>query len=165
VLSPRRCATCSCAWRSRKLYRARWTERIHDEWTRNVLRQRPDLEAEDLQRTRSLMNQHVRDSLVTGYEHLEASIELPDPGDRHVVAAAIQGGAHPDRQVQPEGLSRPATPALRASNLSRTLRLPCLGLCTQRRRWRGAGYASCAARDGQGLPIHAEGRWPRQTSH
>lgn len=33
------------------LYRARWTEQIHDEWTRNVLRQRPDLQAEDLQRT------------------------------------------------------------------------------------------------------------------
>lgn len=74
------------------LYRARWTDRI-DEWTRNVLRQRPDLKAEDLQRTRALMNQHVRDSLVTGYEYLETSIELPDRDDRHVVAAAIQGGA------------------------------------------------------------------------
>ena len=76
------------------LYRARWTERIHDEWTRNVLRQRPNHKAEDLQRTRALMNQHVRDSLLTGYEHLEASIEPPDPDDRHVAAAAIQGGAH-----------------------------------------------------------------------
>lgn len=25
------------------LYRARWTDMIHDEWTRNVLKQRPDL--------------------------------------------------------------------------------------------------------------------------
>jgi hypothetical protein len=56
------------------LYRARWTEQIRDEWTRNVLRQRPDLKAEDLQRTCELMNLHVRDSLVTGYEHLVASI-------------------------------------------------------------------------------------------
>ncbi|MFV0515176.1 MAG: hypothetical protein ACK5MY_16330 [Jhaorihella sp.] len=38
------------------LYRARWTGMIHDEWTRNVLKQRPDLKAEDLERTRSLMN-------------------------------------------------------------------------------------------------------------
>lgn len=37
------------------LYRARWTDMIHDEWTRNVLKQRPDLKAEDLERTRSLM--------------------------------------------------------------------------------------------------------------
>ncbi|GHU18476.1 PIN domain-containing protein [Betaproteobacteria bacterium] len=76
------------------LYRARWTNMIHDEWTRNVLKQRPDLKAVDLGRTRSLMNAHVRDSLVTGFEHLIPSIELPDADDRHVVAAAIHGGAN-----------------------------------------------------------------------
>lgn len=38
------------------LYRARWTEMIHDEWTRNVLKKRSDLKIEDLQRTRSLKN-------------------------------------------------------------------------------------------------------------
>ena len=75
------------------LYRARWTDMIHDEWTRNVLKKRPDLKREDLNRTRSLMNAHVRDSLVTGFEHLIPSIELPDFDDRHVVAAAIHGGA------------------------------------------------------------------------
>lgn len=75
------------------LYRARWTDMIHDEWTRNVLKQWPDLKAEDLERTRSLMNAHVRDSLVTGFEHLIPSVELPDADDRHVVAAAIHGGA------------------------------------------------------------------------
>ena len=31
------------------LYRARWTDTIHDEWTRNVLKQRPDLKLEDLE--------------------------------------------------------------------------------------------------------------------
>jgi hypothetical protein len=76
------------------LFRARWTEMIHDEWTRNVLKQRPDLKIEDLERTRSLMNTHVRDSLVTGFEHLIPSIQLPDADDRHVVAAAIHGGAN-----------------------------------------------------------------------
>ena len=76
------------------LYRARWTGMIHDEWIRNVLRQRLDLKAEDLERTRSLMDAHARDSLVTGFEHLIPSIELPDADDRHVLAAAIQGGAN-----------------------------------------------------------------------
>ena len=38
------------------LSRARWTDMIHDEWTRNVLKQRPDLKAEDLEQTRSLKN-------------------------------------------------------------------------------------------------------------
>ena len=75
------------------LYRARWTDMIHDEWTRNVLKQRPDLKPENLEHTRLLMNTHVRDSLVTGYEYLIPSIELPDIDDRHVVAAAIHGGA------------------------------------------------------------------------
>jgi len=38
-------------------------------------------------------NAHVRDSLVTGFEHLIPSVELPDADDRHVLAAAIHGGA------------------------------------------------------------------------
>jgi len=64
------------------LFRARWSDMIHDEWIRNVLEQRPDLKREDLERTRSLMNDHVRDCLVIGYEHLIPSVELPDPDDR-----------------------------------------------------------------------------------
>ncbi|WP_212742591.1 hypothetical protein [Methylobacillus flagellatus] len=39
------------------------------------------------------MNAHVRDSLVSGFEHLIPSVEMPDADDRHVVAAAIHGGA------------------------------------------------------------------------
>lgn len=83
------------------LYWARWTDMIHDEWTRNVLKQRPDLKGEDLERTRSPMNGHVRDSLVTGFEHLIPSVELPDADDRHVVAAAIHGGASLLRKLNP----------------------------------------------------------------
>lgn len=75
------------------LYRAKWTDRIHDEWTRNVIARRPDLGVDKLQRTRDLMNDKVRDSLVVGYEHYIESITLPDPDDRHVVAAAIHAGA------------------------------------------------------------------------
>lgn len=72
------------------LFRARWTDRIHDEWIRNVLINRSDLKPEQLERTRELMNSHVRDSLVTGYEPLIESLDLPDPDDRHVLAAAIR---------------------------------------------------------------------------
>jgi hypothetical protein len=49
------------------LVRARWTETIHDEWIRNVLKDNPHLSAERLARTRTLMNEAVRDCLVTGY--------------------------------------------------------------------------------------------------
>lgn len=75
------------------LYRARWSDMIHDEWTRHVLANRPDLTQDQLNRTRRLMNAHVRDSLVTGFESLIQSICLPDPGDCHVAAAAIHSGA------------------------------------------------------------------------
>jgi hypothetical protein len=75
------------------IYRACWTERIHDEWTQNLLRQRPDLTAADLARTRALMNAHVLDSLVAGFEFLIPILHLPDEDDQHVPAAAIHAGA------------------------------------------------------------------------
>jgi predicted nucleic acid-binding protein len=74
------------------LFRARWSDAIHDEWIRSVLEQRPELRAQ-LTRTRQLMDAHVMDSLVTGYERLIETLDLPDPDDRHVLAAAIAGGA------------------------------------------------------------------------
>ena len=72
------------------LFRARWTDQIHEEWIRSVLKDRPDLTREQLERTRQLMNSHVRDSLVSGYEDLIDGLQLPDPDDRHVLAAAIR---------------------------------------------------------------------------
>lgn len=75
------------------LFRARWTAAIHEEWMRGVLENRPDLTREQLERTRSLMDAHVRDCLVTGYEDLIPGLTLPDPDDRHVLAAAIRAGA------------------------------------------------------------------------
>jgi hypothetical protein len=75
------------------LYRARWTERIHDEWIRSLLSQRPDLSRDRLQRTRDLMDQTVPDCLVTGFEELIESLGLPDPKDRHILAAAIRSQA------------------------------------------------------------------------
>ena len=72
---------------------ARWTETIHDEWIHNVLKDNSRLSAERLARTRTLMNEAFRDCLVTGYEDLIASLPLPDPDDRHVLAAALRAGA------------------------------------------------------------------------
>lgn len=75
------------------LFRAKWTDAIHEEWIRSVLAKRPDLGRKDLERTRDLMNTHVRDCVVTGYEALIDTLHLPDPNDRHVLAAAIRAGA------------------------------------------------------------------------
>ena len=74
-------------------FRARWSDAIHDEWIRNLRKQRPELDPAALEKTRTLMNSSVRDSLVEGFEHLIPAIELPDPDDRHVVSAAIHSGA------------------------------------------------------------------------
>jgi predicted nucleic acid-binding protein len=75
------------------LFRARWTERIHEEWTRNVRKNRADIDPAKLQRTCELINQAIPDCLITGYEDLEATLKLPDEDDRHILAAAISGRA------------------------------------------------------------------------
>jgi predicted nucleic acid-binding protein len=71
-------------------FRARWSNEIHEEWQRNLLAKRPDLAAAQVERTAALMDQAVPDALVTGYKPLIASLQLPDPDDRHVLAAAIR---------------------------------------------------------------------------
>jgi hypothetical protein len=75
------------------IVRARWSEAILDECFRNIAAQRPEIPPEALARTRALMNRAVPDCLVTGYEHLIEGLELPDPDDRHVLAAAIRAHA------------------------------------------------------------------------
>jgi len=73
------------------LFRAKWTAEIHREWIAALLRNEPRRDRAILERTRDLMDRSVRDCLVTGYEALIPQIALPDPDDRHVLAAAIFG--------------------------------------------------------------------------
>lgn len=75
------------------IVRARWSERILDECFRSIVAQRPDLAPQALERTRRLMREAVPDCMVTGFEHLEDGLDLPDPDDRHVLAAAIRANA------------------------------------------------------------------------
>jgi predicted nucleic acid-binding protein len=74
-------------------FRARWSEEIHQEWIRNVLKNRPDLNESQLLRTKACMDANVRDALVTDFESLIPSLNLPDKDDRHVLAAAIRCSA------------------------------------------------------------------------
>ncbi len=72
---------------------AKWTDAILDEMAGALRRNRPDIPAAKLDRLRELMNRAVRDCLVVGYEPLIEGLKLPDPDDRHVLAAAIKAGA------------------------------------------------------------------------
>ena len=75
------------------LFRASWSEDILDEMVASVLKHRPDLVPAQLDRTRQLMCDAVPGCLTTGYRSLIEGLELPDPEDRHVLAAAIRAGA------------------------------------------------------------------------
>ena len=75
------------------LVQAKWTDEILDECFGAILANRPDLDAARLERTRQLMCTAVRDCLVTGYEPLIVGLDLPDPDDRHVLAAALRCNA------------------------------------------------------------------------
>jgi len=73
------------------IFKAKWSEDIHREWINALMRDQPHRDQTALERTRDLMDQATRDCLVTGYETLITSLHLPDPDDRHVLAAAIIG--------------------------------------------------------------------------
>ncbi|HEY1320382.1 MAG TPA: PIN domain-containing protein [Streptosporangiaceae bacterium] len=75
------------------LVQAKWTDRILDEALAAVRKSRPDVAPEKLARLRALMIEAVPDCLVTGHEPLIDGLQLRDPDDRHVLAAAIKSGA------------------------------------------------------------------------
>lgn len=75
------------------LVQAKWSDRILDEALGALARNRPDIAPEKIQRLRVLMATAVRDHRVSNYESLIDGLELPDPDDRHVLAAAIRARA------------------------------------------------------------------------
>ncbi len=72
------------------VFKAHWSEHIHQEWINSVLRSRPDIDESKLQAVRQLMDKHIEDALITHYESIEKNLTLPDPKDTHVLAAAIK---------------------------------------------------------------------------
>lgn len=92
----------------------RWTDRIHDEWVRNVLTNHADLTPERVVRIRTLMETAAPGALVEDYEHHIDGLVLPDLDDRHVLAAAIEAEAEvitfnlrdfPDHLLAPYGVA------------------------------------------------------------
>jgi len=67
-------------------------EDVQDEWSGRLLARRPEI-GQQLTRTKKLMDLHIPEGRVTGYSAYTAKITLPDPNDRHVLAAAVKCGA------------------------------------------------------------------------
>lgn len=99
----------------RGLYRPLWSQRILDETTDAILEIHPDLTSNDVERRIDAMNRSFEDALVEGWEDIESSLALPDPDDRHVVAAAVRGRAdtivtanlrdYPEDVLEPLGIA------------------------------------------------------------
>jgi hypothetical protein len=54
----------------------------------------PDIPEERIFRRIDATNETFEDALIEGWEPVCAGLDLPDPDDRHVLAAAMRGGAH-----------------------------------------------------------------------
>lgn len=70
-----------------------WTDEIHAEWIRNLALNFPHTPISRFETTRDRMKAVLPDADVKDYQGLIPSLSLPDPDDRHVVAAAIAGRA------------------------------------------------------------------------
>ena len=77
----------------RGYYRPLWSHRILDETSWALREVHPEISDDRIQRRLSLMNATFEDALVEGWEAVCAGLDLPDDDDRHVLAAAVRGGA------------------------------------------------------------------------
>lgn len=75
------------------LFRPYWSERIHEEWTRNLLAHRPDLSPESVDRTRATMDAYFPGALVPEHATSGGAFAGVAPEDRHVAATAQAAGA------------------------------------------------------------------------
>jgi len=75
------------------LYSPKWSKRIHKEWIRNLIANRPDLDKTNLYRTQKLMDDAFPEAVVRNFSGLEKKLSLPDPDDNHVLAVAVKSRA------------------------------------------------------------------------
>lgn len=75
------------------LFRPLWSAAILDELERALISVHPDLASGGAQRRVEQMTHAFIDAQVTGWESITENLDLPDPDDNHVLAAAIAGRA------------------------------------------------------------------------
>lgn len=76
---------------SHDLYTPKWSANIFDEWI--VVMKRKNIPEDEILRRTSMVNNAFPDALVHNYDSLIDTLSLPDPKDRHVLAAAIKTNA------------------------------------------------------------------------
>ena len=85
------------------LFQARWTERILDEWTLNLLEQKPHLER-SVRSRRQAIREHFAEAMVTGYEPLIGTLDLVGLLEEATPCRGVDGT--PPRQL-PTGRHNP----------------------------------------------------------
>jgi predicted nucleic acid-binding protein len=75
-----------------KAFTLRWSAEVQVEWRQALLANRPDLAEARILRTQRLLEAALPSAAISGFHARVAGLILPDPDDRHVLAAAIHGG-------------------------------------------------------------------------
>jgi predicted nucleic acid-binding protein len=73
------------------LFQPRWSADIMLEWRRSVARRFPDIQGDWLDAKQGQMTEAFPSAEISDYEPFIQAVDLPDPDDRHVAAAAIMG--------------------------------------------------------------------------
>ncbi len=74
------------------LFTPKWSKHIFDEWLDVMLRK--GISRKEAEKRVRKANLAFPDALVLNYEYLIDALQLPDPKDRHVLAAAIKTNAN-----------------------------------------------------------------------
>lgn len=72
------------------LIKPHWTDQINEEWLRNLLLNRPDLNRRQLETTIAYMNEAFPYANIIYNHSIHLPINLPDENDLHVIAAAAK---------------------------------------------------------------------------
>lgn len=75
-----------------ELFTPKWSKHIFDEWEEVMARK--GISEQEAKRRSNIANQAFPDALVTNYESLISTIDLPDEKDRDALAAAIKVNAN-----------------------------------------------------------------------
>jgi hypothetical protein len=77
--------------REHDLFAVRWSDAIFEEVKRSLVRR--GMPPEKIEARLGTMDEAFPDASIAGFEYLISDLSLPDAEDRHVLAAAIVGGA------------------------------------------------------------------------